>query len=140
MPLALYCAGCRDVVTPRRWPNGAQWRWCECAHAGIRRAGDGIEVTALGGPFATRVLALDEAFLAAAVAAPPGGYEAGRAWRKLHASAAAGAEAAGPFRDRDCWAVIIRPGDDGAAGVTFTDYCKVPESARPGFLLPELAS
>lgn len=139
MRVALYCVGCHDIVTPRRWRDGPAWRWCECAHAGIRRAGGGIEVTALGGPFAVRVIGLDEAFLATAVATPPGGYEAGRAWRKLHASAAAGAGPAGPFRDRDCWAVIIRPGDDGTEGVAFTDYCAVPESARPGFLLPELA-
>jgi hypothetical protein len=139
MPLALYCAGCHDIVTPRRWRDGTQWRWCECSHAAIRRVGGGIAVTALGGPFAVRVLALDEGFLGAAVASPPGGYGADQAWRKLHASAAAGAGTAGLHGRRDCWAVIIRPGDDGAAGVAFTDYATVPGSARPGFLLPELA-
>lgn len=139
---ALFCCACHDVVAPRRWRDGPQWRWCECCHAGIRRAGDGIEVTALGGPFAVRVLGLDDSFLAAAVATPPGGYGADQAWRKMHACAAAAADPACPFHSssRDCWAVIIRPGDDGAAGVTFVDYCAVPGSARPGFLLPELAS
>lgn len=129
---ALYCCACHDVVAPRRWRDGQAWRWCECAHAGIRRGVDGIEVTALGGPFAVRVIGLEDGFLGTAVATPPGGYGADQAWRKLHASAAAAAD--GPFHisRRACWAVIIRPGDDGTAGVAFTDYCAVPRVSAAG--------
>jgi|HubBroStandDraft_2_1064218.scaffolds.fasta_scaffold142949_2 hypothetical protein len=135
----LYCCDCRDVIAPGAWHIGDRpWDWCACAQAGMRRgSGNPLEVTAAGGPGSVRIIGLSEAFLATAVATPPAGYGVSRAWRKLHASHTADADPGGSFLERDCWAVVLRPGDNGA--VTFIPYAEVPECARPGFLLPELA-
>lgn len=139
----LYCCDCRDVIAPGAWRIGDRpWDWCACAQAGMRRGLlRPLEVTAAGGPGSIRIIGLSDAFLATAVATPPAGYGADEDWRKLHASAVASADPDCPFHAgrRGCWAAVIRPGDDGAAGVTFADYATVPESARPGYLLPELA-
>jgi hypothetical protein len=136
----LYCVACRDIVAPRACDIGdPPWDWCACSQAGMRRGSAGpAEVTAAGGPASIRIIRLSADFLAAAVATPPAGYGAGRAWRKMHASHGAEADPGSLFADRDCWAAVTRPGDAGSA--VLVPYADVPEGFRPGYLLPELAS
>jgi hypothetical protein len=136
----LYCCTCRDIVAPMACRTGDRpWDWCACAQAGMRRgSAEPVEVTAAGGPGTIRIISLSGDFLAAAVSAPPSGYGAARAWRKLHDSCAADSGPGSLLAERDCWAVITRPGDTAAA--VFTGYASVPERFRPGYLLPELAA
>jgi hypothetical protein len=135
---AALCVQCSDIVAPRRaWRTDRSWRWCECGQAGVRwRDGNAglIEVTARYGPENVRVIGLNNVFLAMAV---NDFNDAGRGrtdeqWRTLHTFTA---EQAGPGylfhrSHRDCWALVVRPGESG--DVTFVPYLTAKKCPAPG--------
>jgi hypothetical protein len=123
---------CSDIVTPHRdWRGNRSWRWCEGRHAGVRwRDGDQglIEVTAVGGPEQVRVIGFNNVFLRAAVLDGPATAYAGdsQRWRQLHQESCREVDDRYLFHTsrRDCWALIMRPGESG-------DVAYIPNVAPP---------
>lgn len=128
------CVHCTDFVTPlRTWQTDRSWRWCQCAHTGVRWR-DGarglLEVTSLHGPDQVRVLGLNNLFLQLATADPPARAEW---WRELHTAAASAVEPGYLFHAerRACWACVVRVGE--SSDVTFVGYGQaLAESAPAG--------
>lgn len=134
MTKAVLCVHCYDILAPfRDWQTSRAWRWCQCDHAGVRWA-DGakglVEVTAVHGPDYVRVIGLNNAFLDLAVHAR---YTEG-GWRKMHELTCAEVAANYLFHadNRNCWALVVRPGESG--DVTYVDWmaAKYPRLAEAG--------
>jgi hypothetical protein len=122
---AAICVHCADIFAPlRNWETDRSWRWCQCDHSAVRWA-DGarglIEVTSMHGPDHVRVLGINNAFLGLAVG---NRFADAAAWRALHKLTCAEVEPNYLFHadNRDCWALIVRPGESG--DVTFIDWVK----------------
>jgi hypothetical protein len=139
MTKAALCVHCTDIVAPYRdWETNRLWRWCQCRHMAVRWA-DGarglIEVTATHGPDYVRVLGISNLFLGMAVnnLDSNGGGRSDEQWRTLHDFAAG---QVGPnylfHKDRrNCWALVVRPGESG--DITFVPYADVyAEESSPG--------
>lgn len=105
------CTACGMIVGPRpREADWATWTWCAepCLHTAVRWR-DGhkglLEVTSLHGPNGVLVIGLNNRFIMAMEYNPD--HEG---WRRAHEEAT---DAPGYLFDsskRDCWAVIVRPG------------------------------
>jgi hypothetical protein len=120
---AAICVHCADIFAPLRdWAKDRSWRWCQCDHSGVRWA-DGarglIEVTSMHGPDHIRVLGINNAFLGLAVG---NRLADAAAWRALHTLTCAKVQPNYLFHEanRNCWALIVRPGESG--DVTFVDW------------------
>jgi hypothetical protein len=114
---AALCTTCGQVIGPRpRQADWSVWTWCAdpCAHTAVRWR-DGhkglLEVTSLHGPEGVVVIGLHNGFiagLAEKVTEPEW-------WRSLHDRVTAEHSDGYLFHrsNRDCWAVLVRPGQSG---------------------------
>lgn len=111
MTKAAMCLTCGQIIGPRpRWQEDRAWMWCAdpCAHTAVRWRDGGkghLEVTALHGEGDVAVIGLHNGFVACLA---DGLDHAG--WRRAHERVT---QAPGYLFDssrRDCWAVLIRPG------------------------------
>lgn len=109
---AAMCLHCGQVIGPRpRWQEDREWTWCAdpCAHTAVRWRDGGkglLEVTSFHGPDSVAVLGLHNAMVGVLSARPSHG-----GWRNAHARVT---DAPGYLFDkskRDCWAVLVRPGE-----------------------------
>ena len=122
---ALLCGGGCDIKeTKREWRTDRSWRWCQCGESAVRwRDGDAglLEVTSAGGRQHVRVLGINNAYLGLAVNHPPA-IAAG--WRELHHVTCAEIAPHYLFHAdrRDCWALVVRPGESG--DITFVEYAE----------------
>lgn len=133
MTKAAICVHCSDILAPlRNWETDRSWRWCQCDHSGVRWA-DGarglIEVTSMHGPDHVRVLGINNDFLGLAVGAR---LADAAAWRALHKLTCTEVGSNYLFHEanRNCWALIVRPGESG--DVTFVDWvaARYPQPAE----------
>jgi len=130
---AAICTHCSDIFSPLRdWQTDRSWRWCQCVHSGVRWA-DGarglIEVTSMHGPAHVRVLGVNNSFLGLAVNTL---LADAAAWRALHERTCAEVQPHYLFHaeKRNCWALIVRPGESG--DITFVDWAaaRYPQPAE----------
>lgn len=137
MTKAVICVACSDILAPYyNWETNRDWRWCQCGQVAGRWL-DGakgiLEVTTLNGPRHARVLGLNNAFLVAAVQGQPYGEPEAihEEWRLLHDTTCEEVAPRYLFseRKRQCWAVIIRPGETG--DVRYVDYAEAIAQATP---------
>jgi hypothetical protein len=127
MTKAALCITCADIVSPYRDDGGLivgggldGWRFCQCQEMGVRWR-DGkrglIEVTALHGPEAVRVIGLNNMFLGLACQPTGDGVTPRTAeqWRNLHALCCEKVEPHYLFHadNRACWALVVRVGESG---------------------------
>lgn len=126
MTKAIICVQCSDIAAP--YPDPARgWRWCACNKAAARWRDPAyglLDVTAIHGEHAVRVLGLNNNFLTDAVNGHAWGDPDGihEEWRLLHDKHAEEVPSNYLFHEdkRACWAVVIRPGETG--DVRFVDY------------------
>lgn len=137
MTKAAICVGCSDIVSPYPEPASG-WRWCCCRHVAVRWRDPHrglLDVTALHGPTTVRVLGLNNAFLAAAVQGRPWGEPEAvhEEWRLLHDQTCEDVEPHYLFseRKRQCWAVVIRPGETGDVRYVENDIAFKPRVDDP---------
>lgn len=125
---AALCVSCTDILAPYGdWQINREWRWCQCRRVGVRWR-DGakglLEVTSMEGPDYVRVLGINNQVLV--MACDPGLSPRSHAeWRTVHEVTCREVEPFYLFHEdkRNCWALLIRPGETG--DVTLVDYAAV---------------
>lgn len=132
---AAFCVTCCDIIAAwRDWRTNRAWRWCQCEQAGLRWV-DGdrgrLEVTSRTGRGGVRVIGLNNQFLLGGIRQPPAD-SAG--WREMHTDTARRVGRGFLFHmlNRNCWAVIVRPGE--SADVTYVEFAQAkddPDGQRP---------
>lgn len=113
MTKAAMCLTCGQIIGPRpRQADWSVWTWCAppCSHTAVRWR-DGhkglLEVTSLHGEDGVAVLGLHNGMVAGLTERPADASF----WRALHDRVT---DAPGYLFDkpnRDCWAVLVRPGE-----------------------------
>lgn len=124
MTKAAMCTTCGQIVGPR--PRDREWTWCAdpCAHTAVRWR-DGarglLEVTSLHGPDGVVVIGLHNGFIAELAERDIVSPEW---WRNLHDRVTAEHSDGYLFHrnNRDCWAVLVRPGQ--SSDVFFMPYAE----------------
>ncbi len=119
MTKALICLRCSDISAP--YPDPARgWRRCPCGAAASRwrdPAAGLLDIRSIYGPDNVVVLGLANPFLTAACTGRPWGDTdaVNEEWRLLHDRVCEDIPANYLFseRRRQCWAVVIRPGETG---------------------------
>ena len=131
---ASLCLSCTDILAPYGdWQTNRAWRWCQCSRVGVRWQ-DGakglLEVTSMDGPDMVRVLGLNNQVLL--MASNPGlAPRSHEEWRTVHQVTCREVEPHYLFHEakRDCWALLIRPGETG--DVTLVDYPEARTDESP---------
>lgn len=111
---ALFCAGCSSLQSP---PADGQWRHCVCGQSGVRwvdPAAGQLDVWAVDLSRA-RVIGLHNQMIYAAFGDPTVPHVRSDAeWRQFHHDTCRESEGYLFWRGkRDCWAVIVAPGESG---------------------------
>lgn len=121
MTKAAMCTTCGQIVGPR--PRDEEWTWCAepCLHTAVRWRDPGrglLEVTSLHGPGGVIVIGLHNGFIAGLAER----VTEAEWWRNLHDKVTAEHSDGYLFHrnNRDCWAVLVRPGQ--SSDVFFIPY------------------
>lgn len=139
---AALCVNCTDIIAPlRAWQTTRAWRWCQCDRVGVRWR-DGakglLEVACSDGPAHVRVIGFNNTYLQLVVwgnlaGMPVAAPKTAEEWRTLHDASCEGVEPHYLFHKdkRNCWAVIIRPGQTGDVFLIDYDTAKAEEPPPP---------
>lgn len=135
MTKAAICVRCSDILAPYAEPERG-WRWCACGATATRwrdPAAGQLDVTSTLDAGMVRVLGLANPFLTAAVQGRPYGDRDAidEEWRLLHDQVCEDIPANYLFseRRRQCWAVVLRPGETG--DVRYVPYADVAVLRTP---------